>query len=289
MNDSIENVQREVQRKLGRCMLRLQQVERILKALVAHTSIQGEPQQLQSILEKQIADTKTSTLGALVKEMFASILVNSNLADDEPETTEVADKIRESCWYKSQYQISISAEDYALTKQEWKDFVDMRNELAHHFFDRFDIASVSGCKKADAHLVDCDAKIEQQLTSLKRWATNFEEARAIHATCLNSPEFTNALLHGRLPDGMIVRPVSTIVECLRNAELVCGLHGWTLLDTAIAHIRNKEPEQIPSKYGCKTWRQVLKRSAQFEIRADVNPLNDKGQVWYRSIEEISLN
>lgn len=35
------DLQREVQRLLGRCMLRLQQYERLLKAIVAHHELAG--------------------------------------------------------------------------------------------------------------------------------------------------------------------------------------------------------------------------------------------------------
>ena len=36
VNGELQDLQREVQRLLGRCMLRLQQYERLIKAIVAH-------------------------------------------------------------------------------------------------------------------------------------------------------------------------------------------------------------------------------------------------------------
>lgn len=42
-------LQRDVQRKLGRCLLRLQQYEILLKALVAHREISGPAEALQGI------------------------------------------------------------------------------------------------------------------------------------------------------------------------------------------------------------------------------------------------
>ena len=48
-------LQREVQRLLGRCLLRLQQYERLLKALVAHHELAG-PMQVESTGEVDFAD-----------------------------------------------------------------------------------------------------------------------------------------------------------------------------------------------------------------------------------------
>lgn len=59
-------LQRDVQRKLGRCLLRLQQYEILLKALVAHGDIAGPPAELQSVWNAQVACAQKKTLGSLV-------------------------------------------------------------------------------------------------------------------------------------------------------------------------------------------------------------------------------
>lgn len=45
-SDSVPDLQRTVQRKFGRCMLQLQQYERLLKAMVAHSEF-SESQQFE--------------------------------------------------------------------------------------------------------------------------------------------------------------------------------------------------------------------------------------------------
>ena len=290
MDETIVNAQREVQRKLGRCMLRLQQVEQLLKALVPHISLVGEVKNLRSIQETQIVCAKTKTMGGLVSiltgELLSHSLSDAELSNDDPD--EVGD-VGETDWIKYRHRISMSAETYEQTKLALTNLVDMRNGLVHHFFERFNIGLVSDCRKADAYLDECDAQIDSQLTSLQHWAKSMQKARELLAEYIASQEFENAFVHGVMPDGIVHWPRTTIVEYLRNAELACAQDGWTLLDTAIAHIRVTEPEQIPSKYGCKTWRQVLKKSEQFEIKEDVNPLNGRGQVWYQSLGDINLN
>ena len=52
-SDRLPDLQCEVQRKLGRCMLRLQQYERLLKAMVAGMALEGPMEQLDEMRAKQ--------------------------------------------------------------------------------------------------------------------------------------------------------------------------------------------------------------------------------------------
>lgn len=47
-SDDVPDLQRTVQRKLGRCILQLQQYERLLKAMVAHSVLSGPPERLEA-------------------------------------------------------------------------------------------------------------------------------------------------------------------------------------------------------------------------------------------------
>ncbi len=53
--------QREVQRLLGRCLLRLQQYERLIKAIVAHHELTGPPHALETIRAARVADSARKT------------------------------------------------------------------------------------------------------------------------------------------------------------------------------------------------------------------------------------
>ena len=79
---------REVQRLLGRCLLRLQQYEHLIKAIVAHHDIAGPAHALESIRAERIADTATKTLGTLVGYFVGSYVVT----DEVENSGEVEDK-----------------------------------------------------------------------------------------------------------------------------------------------------------------------------------------------------
>ncbi|MFM9433547.1 hypothetical protein ACFDR9_000588 [Janthinobacterium sp. CG_23.3] len=76
MRNPIEVAQLEMQQKLGRCMLRLQQYERMLKTMVATASVAGAPENLTSVLAKQKTDASTMTLGTLVRLFTRDCLVD---------------------------------------------------------------------------------------------------------------------------------------------------------------------------------------------------------------------
>lgn len=285
MGKDIVIVQRELQRKFGRCMFRLQQIEQLLKTLLPHVSVQGAAEKISSIRDRQIADARLKTMGGLVSMLTGEFLAPTTI-EEEPE--EEPENVSSIGWVSAKFQISMPDKDYEETRLAFVDLVEMRNGLVHHFLEKFNISLVSECLKADAYLDECDEKIGKQLLQLQHWAKSLVEVQAKASSYIASDEFENAFVHGVMPDGEVHWERSTIVEYLRNAEKACAQHGWTLLDTAIVHVRMSDNEQTPPKYGCKTWRDVLRKSEQFDIRRDVNPNNGRGQVWYRSRDVIDL-
>lgn len=289
IEDALPTLQREVQRKLGRCMIRLQQYERSMKAVVANMTVEGPPEQLHAIHEQQVACARTKTLGTLVGMFTGSYLsVAASPGQSEPKDTEADANSPNQAWLRISFGMAMPPERHAQTKLAMAELVGMRNDLVHHFLERFDLSQESGCRAADAHLDACLKQIDGHFQDMMAWVSSLEQARAMMASFVQSQQFEDVLLHGIGPDGVVHWPLSTIVECLRNAEPACAVDGWTLLDRAITFIRGTHADHTPSRYSCKNWRQVLKKSGQFEIHTDTNPLNGRGQTWYRSQKEAAM-
>ena len=68
----------EVQRLLGRCLLRIQQYERLMKAIVAHHDLSGPAAALEAIRAARMQDVATKTLGTLVGQLFGSYVVTDS-------------------------------------------------------------------------------------------------------------------------------------------------------------------------------------------------------------------
>jgi hypothetical protein len=276
-------LQHEVQRKLGRCMLRLQQYERLLKALVASAALEGPVEELSAVRARQVAGASDKSLVTLVR-MFTT----SHLASDAPmgevdaSGASNGDKSPDVAWASMRFSISMPPQLHEQSKMALAELVALRNDLVHHLIERFDISSDSGCSAASSHLDSCYEQIDGHYRLLTTWAASLAESQALATSFLASKTFEDAFVHGISPDGSVCWPRTTIVECLRRAETACQVDGWTPLDVAIRLISKEYQGQIPSRYGCRTWRQVLKQSGQFEVRNVSGSSRGTGHAWYRS-------
>lgn len=278
--DSSLGLQRDVQRKLGRCLLRLQQYEILLKALVAYAEIAGLPARLQAVQDAQVACAQKKTLGALV-----GMLTERHLTSVEVDDSTEAPQGDGGAWFRFRFHVGLDAGQQQDTKAALKELVDLRNELVHHFLQRFNIWERQGCIDADAYLDASFETIDGHYLTLRGWAQGMEEARALMASFMSMATFEDLLVNGIAPDGSVEWLASGAVRCLREAEARFATKGWTQLNTATTWIRAQHPDQHPQRYGCGSWRQVIHESRQFEIRRAVNKEQGCGEVWYRSRQE----
>jgi hypothetical protein len=282
MESVVALLQREVQRKLGRCMLRLQQYERLLKSMVASMALTGPIEQLRAVQDEQVCSMRNRTLGTLVGVFTGRYLTTASGDVEVGQGEDISLGNPAAPWGSVRFNISMSPELHAQTKAGLAELVDLRNDLVHHLIENFDISEVNGCRAASNHLDSCYEQIDGHYRTLKIWASSLCESQAQASTFLQSEAFEDAFVRGVDPDASVCWPRSPIVEYLREAETACQVGGWTLLDAAIRHISKKNRDQVPTKYGCKTWRQVLKRSGQFEARSVAGSNNSTGRTWYRS-------
>jgi len=276
-SDDVPDLQPIVQRKLGRCLLRLQQYERLLKVIVAHGELSGPADRLHTIREQKIACAQKKTMGTLVGMLTESYLTQSPQNEESQTEANVGDQI----WFSYRHQLEMPAEHYEATKVAIKELVDLRNKLVHHFIEHFDLWSESGCQAADGFLEESYETINKHCLTLQCWAKAMVEARAKMALLVQSQAFSDELFDGIRGDGSVNWPGSGICCCLREAETKFAEDGWTRLEAAILWIGGTYPEQTPKRYGCSSWRHALHESRQFEIRKS-HADNGRTAVWYRS-------
>lgn len=261
-SETLIELQRTVQRKLGRCLLRLQQYEIQLKFLVAHSDIAGPPDKLQARQDDKLTCTQKKTMGTLVGMLTESYLTSSQAE----ESTEDEVNASSGGWFRFRSQMVLDAEQYNATKLALKELVDLRNELVHHFLMRFDIWQADGCAAADSYLDESYETIDRHFLILHEWVKSMDNVRAMILSLMETSVFKDMFINGIHPEGSVVWPISGIVRYLFEAESKLAQAGWTELNAAIAWIRQHAPEQIPKRYGCNSWRQVIHESGQFEIR-----------------------
>ncbi|HGS8012525.1 OST-HTH/LOTUS domain-containing protein [Pseudomonas aeruginosa] len=179
-------------------------------------------------------------------------------------------------------QMELPEGHYAETKAALKELVDLRNELVHHFLQRFDLWSVDGCIAAESYLDESYETIDGHYLTLRDWAKSMDEARQLMVSFMQTPEYRDFVINGIGPDGTVHWASSGITNCLREAETKLAQEGWTPLFEAIHWIAKTYPEQTPKRYGCGSWRHVIHASQQFEIRKQSQADTGATVVWYRS-------
>lgn len=282
-------LQREVQRKLGRCLIRIQQYELLLKEIVTKreiTAVLGsKPAQRASSEPTTATATATKTMGQLVGELtgkyFQPTLLEAGQAQPEADTD--TDDEHPAGWMRVSMRVSMPPDAHAQLTRELQELVDLRNDLVHHFVEGQDLMSEEGCIAADMYLIDCYAEIDRHLVSLQGWAASMDEAKQSMAAFIASSEYKDFLKAQLLPaNSQREAALPGLIELLRQAEVDQANDGWTALNAAIALLRQAAPEETPRKYTFGSWRQVLHDARVFEVRR--GPVEPGGAIetWYRS-------
>lgn len=267
----LAELQRTAQLKLGGCLLRLQQYELLLKAMVANTDLAGEPAQLQAVRDAQVASVHKTTLGGLVSLFTGGYLRLEGESPHETDDKAPSDRV----WFSIQQRMEVSAEHFEAITADLRELVDLRNELVHHLLERFDLGQLEPCEAALTYLEVSRATIDRHYQTLRTWAEHMENVRVEFAAFVQSDSFEDLLRDSIAPAAKVNWPTSGIVCSLRDAEQAlapsAGKECWTELNAAIAWINRQHPDQRPKRYGCSSWRQVLHESQQFEVKKKLTP------------------
>jgi hypothetical protein len=274
VDDDIATQQHQVQRLLGRCLLRLQQYERLLKAVVAEHDLSGTLRTFESNRAARIGAASTRTLGQLAEEMFGAVVFAVE-ADDPA----CGDGAGDEVWIRARVRMQLSEPEYAAQRAEMKQLVGLRNRLVHHFIEDHDLWTVAGCQAAQQALVDAYGRIDQHVQRLGRWAMEMQQARQQMAALIQTDAVTDYVVDGIMPDGSVFWPGAGIVQALRAAAGELGHDGWTRVADAGAWITSRHPGQLPARYRCRSWRHALHESGLFELRR--REVDGQRSTWYR--------
>ncbi len=271
--------QHEVQRQLGRCLVRLQQYEHLMKAMLSVHRIGGAADELEGLHAKNIQRFAGKSLGQLVEVFFQTYAVQMGTERPVLDDAQVpTDKISVSF----QFQMQMEEERLAGLRTAVEELVRMRNDLVHHFLEHFAIWTNEGCAAALEHLKDCYARIDRHYLELREWAEHLDKARHIAASFAQSQAFHDLVVDGIAPDGTVHWGGAGIVRALREAIEQNAADGWLRLDVAQSWMELHHPAQKPERYTCKSWKQVLHESRAF--RLEYRPEGDGKVAWFRALD-----
>ncbi|UCV23827.1 OST-HTH/LOTUS domain-containing protein [Ferribacterium limneticum] len=252
----------------------MQQLELLVKALwidSEHESAFGQVEEIQAAQLRRKEFVSDKTLGTVLKSFVGSYIA-PDLGKDAGDGVS-ASVIDKKMLFRYKSKISMAEDDYARTVQEFEALVAMRNDLVHHFIERFNLWSDEGCEAAEAHLNSCDQQIESQLSIMHAWVKSHQEARDRTLALVNSDDFLVFLSHGEQSCRPIDWADTPIVKILFEAESRIAKDGWVSLVDAISWMAIEYPNEKPMLYGCSRWRHLLHETQLFEVSREVPPIN----------------
>ncbi len=277
--NDIAGAQHEVQRLVGRCILRLQQCEQLMKSMLAFQKLSGTPETLPKSLNNRRTEIGGKTMGALVGRLTTECMLKEG--GEVPDVPSGLD--HDSSLFGLHIGINLPGESHAALQTDLRALVNLRNTLVHHFFEQYDIRTIDECVRAQDALRHACTEIDRQFEQLRTLAADMAQGMTAFAELVQSPEFHDFLVNGIAPDGQIHWPIAGIVSALRQAFRERAIDGWVNLDTAALWMAEHHPEQTPGKYGCAQWLDVIRDSRQFELRDFAH--NGQRGAWFRERPE----
>ncbi len=252
----------EVHVRLGKCLVQIQAFEYMLKRLLAVRSFGGVIDKLEKQLVVRHEDYKTNTLGTLVKEL---LLVFALPEGKEPPPIKEGLNCDKPQFYFSM-SMQFSEEELADISQSLGNLVAYRNNVVHHLLELHPLRTTEGCQQAVRYLEDFAALIAKHRKQLEEWADVHDEMKKQMSEFMRTPAYLKFVVDGILPDGRVDWMGSGIARALRDAASRLSAGDWTRLEDAIEWLEANHPRQIPSRYGCKTYRQAINRSLAFDVK-----------------------
>lgn len=261
----VDALRQEMHRRLGRCLVRLQQYELVMKAFAARHRVEGAAAAFPEALAAREARFADKTLGQVVGEVVHSVFEDLDL-ERVPDTPADA-----PARLAVGFSLALPDDTQAAVKLSLEALVKLRNDLVHGFIERHDIWTTTGLSSAIDYLDTAYTTIDERFIELRDWYRQMANSQQALAEFVASDTGRELLF------------TSPLVVHLGHAERDLAVDGWTLLDRAIALIRSQEPGLTPRSEGYSSWRQVLHESTRFEIRREAGPTGVR-TTWYRSNE-----
>ena len=256
--------QRQVQRWMGRCMISLQQSERMLKALLVDSQISmrmpaaaiGPPHITRAYEQGKVANM---TLGGLVGLFCSEVMVAE--AREEPEV--VSEEFPSQLAFDTHFSISVDQAEHVKLIASMREMVQLRNDLVHHLIERFNLTCLEGCADALAFLQSAYERAENFRKQLNQFGEQMLVSRQHIQELLTSKSFLNFLTTGKAP-----LSCTSMMDAMKAAFDACGgqKSGFVLLHAYTAWLEQHRPDENYEKYDRVSWAQLIHESGVYRIQ-----------------------
>jgi hypothetical protein len=263
-----EELRTQVFELMGRCVLNLQRYELGMKKFLSVLEMEGTPETWQTNLQKRQAHYSSKTLGQLIGDFTGTYFLTKSEAMLEQDINDkpLLDPVLPH--FKVTVGEIVGQDEYQLLLDDLAYLVTTRNELVHHFLQRFSLVDQDSCQQAIDHLETVREMLKSHMERLQTWDQARVRGMSALKDFLLSPQATAWLKSDVVSDGNIDWPRASVVEELKRAESMLSKDGWTDLTLAIEAIGSKDPSLTPRAHGCVSWPNLLHTSGLFDIRRE---------------------
>lgn len=252
--DTFKSTHDEVLRRVGRNLLLFQQVEGLLKVLLASHKGSGSLLDFKARQEDQEKRINKQMLGQLMEKYGTEVL-----QDDGVELTEEEESEDSVSFF---FRIQCDGELLESVRRDLKLVTKERNELVHAFLPRWQPDSPEKMTETLSYLDDQREKVLPILEHLKATIAKMKQSRTLMAEFIASDEFRQQI-------ELMWLQTSPLVSFLR--EMTNQIHrkdGWTDLAQADQRARKALPNEIKAlkeKYGFKSLKKLMNGCGVFDV------------------------
>lgn len=212
----LDSIKAEVLRRVGRNLLLFQQIEGLLKFLLANHTGNGTVENIHERNKKRAESVNKQMLGNLVDKYGTDVLQDAGVETLDEENPDVP-------WMSFSFRVSGNAEFVEAKRSDLKLMTEERNELVHHFLPRWQPESANKLGEALLYLDAQREKVLPMHEHLRDTVNSMQSARQLLHNFISSEEFERQ-------DELMWLQASPLVELLR--EVTSQIHrtdGWTYL------------------------------------------------------------
>jgi len=251
----LEDSVNEVLRKIGRNMVLFQQLEHLLKFLVANGELSGYASDLENIKKKRANSIKNQTMGQLVGQYIEN--TNPDCEEHSSEPEEIKD-----VYLSFNFRIGCDSIYFEAKKEALARMVSERNELVHHLLPDFDTSSVKSCEELGGKL-DCQSeKIRKEIKEMQAIAKALTEGKKELAIFLSSEEGKKQWKLSFLRQSRLALLLGDIATQTERSD------GWALMNIAGQLVKHHAPEELAllkKSYGHKSLKGFILATEMFDI------------------------
>jgi hypothetical protein len=262
----------EVLRKIGRNLVVYQQIESMLKTLIANRKLSGTEKELQEKLAAQNESVQNLSLGMLTNEY------NKQLTNNHDALPKATTELWASFTFVRDQRFA-EQQNEALEK-----LVIIRNELAHQLLKICDFGVIESVANFDAYLEQQYKKAQAVHSNLMAELKDFAYVQSALAAFLGSEAYEKHTEIISLQQSRIVSLLCDISDKNKRDD------GWTLLGKAAQLLDQFDAEEIKTineRYGFRSLKKLMLASDLFDFKDE--PTNKCGTRTVYRCRNANLN